>query len=368
MEKVSIIIPVFRESKKLENLFIELLKDKYPQKEIITVIDEPTDNSLILFKKYKNKIKFILNEKRIGKVKASNLAVRHSSGDILLFLDSDNFVNNSKGDLIQRIVDGMNGYDYAALKITANKKSIMSKMSYYDYIASAFVSFIFSKLLKRIPVICGAAFVIRKETFNKLGGFKPEIAEDFGLSIRAFLQNRKFAYLKNLEVVTGTPKNFGEWLKQRNRWVAGAALWLKKYWKPILKNTEIYPHLFLGSFFAVFPTILLFLINLLLSNSLLERIIYFIILLMPLKSPATLSLVFLIFSSITLIRSAILYLSAFLISCSITYFTAKLMKYRFSLKEYMLYYFFYAPLNFSIYLVNGIRYFISPPELKDWKV
>lgn len=368
MEKVSIVIPVFRESEKLENLLIELLKDKYPQKEIITVVDEPNDKSLVLSKRYKNRIKFILNEKRLGKVKASNLAAERSSGDILFFLDSDNTINNDEGDLIQKIVDEIDGYDYGALKITVNKKSILSKMSYYDYINTSFVNYIFSKFLKRTPIMGGQAFVMRKEIFNELNGFEPEILEDFDICTKAFLKKSKFRYLKDIEVITGTPDNWSEWLKQRTRWCIGATFWFKKYYKSMIKNTVIHPHLFLSSFFVYFPTILLFLINFLLSNSLLEKLIYFTLLLIPFKSIEALPFIFLIFSSMTLIKSVFLYLLAFSISCSMTFFTAKIMNYKFSLKEYAFYYFVYAPLSLTVYIGSSIKGLILSSKLKDWKV
>lgn len=368
MEKVSIVIPVFKESPKLEKLFTELLKDNHKQKEIITVIDEPTEKSINLSKKYKRQVKFIFNQKRIGKVTAVNLAAKKSSGDILFFMDCDNTLNNANCNLIGKIIQGMNGSDYGILKIVSDKKDIISKMIYYEFINVSFINYIFSKYLKKTPYAGGQAFVIRKEVWQELGGFKSEIVEDLDICTRAFLKGKKFSYMKDLEVMTETPNSWGQWINQRSRWNTGATLWLKKYYKPLMKNTVAYPNVFISSIFASCPTILLFLLNFVFSNSLLERGIYFGFLLISLKYAETLPFIFLLFSSIALFKSALLYFIAFMVSCCITYATARKMNFKFNLIEYTLFYFFYAPLNLLFYFMIAIKSLILSPEIKDWKV
>ena len=366
--KVSIIIPTFRESDKLENLLNNLINDKYQEKEIISVIDEPTKKSLIISRKYKKNVEFILNKKRLGKVKAANIAAKRSTGDILFFIDSDNTIDNSKGSLLQKILEQIDGYDYATLKIKVNKNSLISKMAHYDYVSAAFVNYIFSKFLKRTPVMSGQAFVMKKEVFNELGGFEQEVSEDLDLSTKAFLKKMKFAYLKDLEVLNDNPESWKTWVKQRERWGIGTCLWIKKYFKPMMKNTVNYPHLFLSSFFTIFPTILLFLINFILSKSILEKIIYSTLLLVPFKLIGALPVVFFIFSTITFVKSMILYLLAFVISCSMSFLTARTMKYDFSLTEYMFYYFIYSPIALSVYVASALKGLFISSDLKDWKV
>ena len=46
MNKISVLIPVYRESTLLERLLTDLLRDPYPSKEVLVVIDEPTEISL----------------------------------------------------------------------------------------------------------------------------------------------------------------------------------------------------------------------------------------------------------------------------------------------------------------------------------
>ena len=89
MDKISVLIPVYRESHLLRGLLTDLLSDPYLPKEIYVIIDEPTEASLYLTEEFKDRVIFTLNKIRIGKANALNDAVKRTKGDILLFLDSD---------------------------------------------------------------------------------------------------------------------------------------------------------------------------------------------------------------------------------------------------------------------------------------
>ena len=56
MEKVSIIIPVLRESEFLEATLSRFAHDSYPNKQIVTVIDEPTQRSLDTAERFKDQV------------------------------------------------------------------------------------------------------------------------------------------------------------------------------------------------------------------------------------------------------------------------------------------------------------------------
>ena len=67
MVEISVLIPVYRESELLRELLDTLLDQRMERKlyEIIVVIDEPTARSLAVIKKYRGKVKFIVNEKNV---------------------------------------------------------------------------------------------------------------------------------------------------------------------------------------------------------------------------------------------------------------------------------------------------------------
>jgi glycosyltransferase involved in cell wall biosynthesis len=91
----------------------------YKNKEIIVVDDQSTDNSLNLLKKFKSRIILLTNKKKkfnIGsynQINAYKIGLKKSKGEIICFLDSDDFfarnklkevvnyfINNHKDDII----------------------------------------------------------------------------------------------------------------------------------------------------------------------------------------------------------------------------------------------------------------------------
>jgi len=99
--KVSVLIANFNNEKYIKRCVNSVLQQTYKNIEIILFDDLSTDGSLDVIKKFKNKIKIILNKNKthIGsydQINAYLTAMQKSSGDILFFLDSDDFFHKSK--------------------------------------------------------------------------------------------------------------------------------------------------------------------------------------------------------------------------------------------------------------------------------
>ena len=79
-------------------------------------------------------------------------------------------------------------------------------------------SWFFSRFLGKCLGFNGAAFAIRREAFNSLGGFRRTICEDLDMGLRSFLKGLKFKFLVDANVYTKAPSSCREWFKQRKRW------------------------------------------------------------------------------------------------------------------------------------------------------
>ena len=71
--KISMFIPVYKESDLLESLLNSLLIDPYNPKEIFVVIDEPSKKSIDITRKFNESVNFVLNGERNGKAKGERL-------------------------------------------------------------------------------------------------------------------------------------------------------------------------------------------------------------------------------------------------------------------------------------------------------
>ena len=94
-EKVSVIIPLYNASNYLNKCISSVLNQTYKNIEIIVVNDGSTDNSFELctnWAKRDNRI-VLINKENGGVSSARNLALERSRGDLVLFLDADDYLD-----------------------------------------------------------------------------------------------------------------------------------------------------------------------------------------------------------------------------------------------------------------------------------
>jgi glycosyltransferase involved in cell wall biosynthesis len=93
--KVSVIIPNYNNGRYLEQCIESVLNQDYENLEVIVVDDGSTDNTLELLQKYRNQIT-IISSPHAGASMARNSGILASSGEILAFLDSDDYWRHDK--------------------------------------------------------------------------------------------------------------------------------------------------------------------------------------------------------------------------------------------------------------------------------
>ncbi len=102
LSRVSVIVPVYNREQYVERCIDSLLEQNYPNVEIVAVNDGSTDGSLEKLKKYGDKIKLVDPGQNLGVANARNLGLENATGDLILFVDSDDsLVPNSIPDLVR---------------------------------------------------------------------------------------------------------------------------------------------------------------------------------------------------------------------------------------------------------------------------
>ena len=102
--KFSIIIPVYNIEKYITKCLDSVINQTYKNYEVIIVCDDSKDKSNIIVDSYvKNDKRFIkCFEKNTGLAKAKNIGLSKATGDYILFLDGDDYIEK---DLLQKLVD-----------------------------------------------------------------------------------------------------------------------------------------------------------------------------------------------------------------------------------------------------------------------
>lgn len=97
MKLVSVIIPVYNTEKYLEKCINGFINQTYSNLEIILIDDGSTDNSPLLCDRFKyidHRIK-VIHKKNGGLSEARNVGIEASTGELITFFDSDDYVDQN---------------------------------------------------------------------------------------------------------------------------------------------------------------------------------------------------------------------------------------------------------------------------------
>ena len=90
--KFSIIVPVYNTEKYLKRCLDSIKSQSFKDYEVIIVNDGSTDNSSDTISKYPYKV---INQENQGLSMARNNGVKEASGEYLIFLDSDDYIEKN---------------------------------------------------------------------------------------------------------------------------------------------------------------------------------------------------------------------------------------------------------------------------------
>ena len=102
---ISVIIPIYNVEKYIKQCLDSVINQTYKNLEIICVDDCGMDNSMQIVEGYAkndNRIKIIKLPENSGQGKARNVGIDHATGDYILFIDNDDFIDN---DYIEKLVN-----------------------------------------------------------------------------------------------------------------------------------------------------------------------------------------------------------------------------------------------------------------------
>jgi cellulose synthase/poly-beta-1,6-N-acetylglucosamine synthase-like glycosyltransferase len=363
---VTTIVTVLRSSQYLRGILDNLMDDPYKDKEVIVVVDEPTEEMKELSTGYPQ-IKFLFNAKRIGKVNAINQGLKEAHGEFLLFLDSDLVLEN--GNIITIVAEKMGGNDILDFKKDIIHSSIISRMVSFDYLGANISAYMFSNFLKKTIALDGAAFAIRRESFERIGGFRKVISEDFDLGTRAYLSNLKYKLVDEMRIKVKAPDALKAWYEQRKRWGIGTGYWLKSNARTIFKVVYREPQVVLPSLFFIMPSILLMSLNYFFPKDIYLSLTAFALLIFASYFTLELRPIFLVLIGVSATWWLLMAAITFLIVSAIYYAMARKLGLKFNVADFLLYYFAYSPISLSMFVLGFILAISGYKTSKlDWLV
>jgi len=172
MEKVSIIIPAYNKAELTVKTVDSVLKQTYPNIEILVVDDGSTDNTREVLSSYQDKIRYIYKENG-GASSARNFGIKKAKGEFIGFVDCDDLYARDKVELsvtyLKKNPDF--GYLHTGACFIDEKDEIVGDYSHPMSQQQGWVS----RRLILHNFICNSTVFMRKSALERTGFFDEEI-------------------------------------------------------------------------------------------------------------------------------------------------------------------------------------------------
>lgn len=131
--KISVIVPIFNTESLLEKCVNSIIEQTYNNIEIILVNDGSTDNSPEIcenFKKLDNRV-IVIHKKNGGRSDARNAGMEVSTGEYLMFIDSDDWIET---DMVEELLKmAVSNQAEVVLSAISNENDFNQSVQYFPW-------------------------------------------------------------------------------------------------------------------------------------------------------------------------------------------------------------------------------------------
>ncbi len=219
---VSVVVPVYNTEKYIRECIDSIIEQDYSYFEIILVDDGSTDNSGKLCDEYANSFDnvSVLHKENGGLSSARNAGIDAARGDLITFIDSDDFYLVK--DVIRKLVKIIDRYDIdiACCNYTSDRNAVYSDSRRHSEISFYKKEEAISRLFDDYGIRCFSCNkLFKKQIFNNIRFPEGKFFEDIitmyhvmeNVKSLAFYDEKMYFYRKRCNSITVSPfsdKNF----------------------------------------------------------------------------------------------------------------------------------------------------------------
>lgn len=240
-ESVSVVICAKNEEKNLKEYLPSILKQDYPNYEVLVVDDNSTDASLEILREFKSQYPHLTilenqgSERYIGKKKALSLGIKNAKYDYLLLTDAD--CRPASENWIKKMVSHFSKKQIIlGIGATQKQASFINKVVRWETLQAAIEYNSFA--LAKMPYMgVGRNLAYEKSLFTNIGGFESHIGlasgdDDLFVSesgeyseLGLQLDPEAFTYSKS-------PESLKIWWRQKRRHMSTSSYY--RFWPKVL--------------------------------------------------------------------------------------------------------------------------------------
>jgi len=259
--RVSVLVPAYNEEQTIERALRSLLAVDYPDLEIVCVDDGSRDRTFELARWIADRSPHVpirvLHQQNGGKWSALNLAWRHASGELLLFVDADSHLERDSVRWLVRTM-AQSGADAVAGQVRVrNRQGLLTRLQALEYLACQSAVRAAQHVTGTVLVVPGPIGLYRREALaavrDRFGGSSPgghgvavdgpvhgdTFAEDFDLSLNVLALGGKVVYEPRAVAHTKGPATALRLMNQRYRWLRGSLQVLRKFVRRTANDAEL---------------------------------------------------------------------------------------------------------------------------------
>lgn len=231
---VSVIVPAYNEEVDAVASLQNLLKQDYPNFDIIFVDDGSKDAT---YRKVSEAFAGhprmqILTKPNGGKASALNYGIAHTKADYVVCIDADTKLYPNAVSVMMRhfFADRERRVGAVAGNVkVGNQRNMLTRWQAIEYTTSQNFDRLAYSAINAITVVPGAIGAFRKEAIERAGGLTTDtLAEDCDLTIRILKAGYVIENENHAIALTEAPENLKQFVKQRTRWCFGI---MQTFWK-----------------------------------------------------------------------------------------------------------------------------------------
>lgn len=206
LPKISIVTPSFNQGEFLEECIDSVLSQNYPNLEYIIMDGGSSDNSVEIISKYKKHLKFWRSQPDGGQYAAIEDGFRHSSGEIMAWLNSDDKYHHNAFYKVAYIFSSFQNLAWIVGRQTCWDKN--GDVSYVNRLLPTYGRESFLRKKYNNPHIQQESSFWRRSLWDKAGGYMHkdlEYAGDLELWLRFFRSEE----LYSVDAILGGFRNHG---------------------------------------------------------------------------------------------------------------------------------------------------------------
>lgn len=221
---VTIVVPGYNEEKVLANCVGSILRSDYRNLEVILVNDGSTDNTAALMAELAGtdeRVTFI-DKPNGGKGSALNVGIEASSGEILMFVDSDGVFGP---DTVTRMLGGFT-HDRVGCVSGDDRpvnldNPLTCLLALISHVGTGFIRRALT-LVHCMPVVSGNIGAFRRSALEVTGPFRTDsLGEDLELTWRVHRARYRVGFVPRAIVHAESPSTLRGLWRQRVRWARG---------------------------------------------------------------------------------------------------------------------------------------------------